>query len=245
MKKHTPRKAFTLIELLVVIAIIGLLISIILPSLGNARKTAWTVICQSTLRQLGIATQLYLDDQKDPQFLDLHTGPTRSLFWQVGVVDILQPYLGNAGNKPFDCAAAKGLSSVRDPINIPFLQAAGRIHTLPYPGFLGGIQPITTYTEYWFNDAWDSFRDPPQVGVSARKIRLIKRPDTVVWATDALDEYPRHQGKGNKGRVSAGRNNLLFGDQSIKLLSFPEYYESYDKYGAPPPFWNWGHNYPP
>ncbi len=55
---------FTLIELLVVISIIALLISILLPVLGNARKASQAVICLSNLRQMGVGVGLYAMDNK-------------------------------------------------------------------------------------------------------------------------------------------------------------------------------------
>lgn len=51
--------AFTLIELLVVVAIIGLLLSILIPSLAAAREQARTVKCQSNNRQLLIGWLTY------------------------------------------------------------------------------------------------------------------------------------------------------------------------------------------
>lgn len=53
------RRAFSLIELLVVIAIIALLVSILLPALASARRAARTAVCQSNMRQIGVAHQSY------------------------------------------------------------------------------------------------------------------------------------------------------------------------------------------
>lgn len=53
------RGGFTLIELLVVVAIVALLISILLPSLAQARKQGRAAVCLSNMRQLMLAVQLY------------------------------------------------------------------------------------------------------------------------------------------------------------------------------------------
>jgi prepilin-type N-terminal cleavage/methylation domain-containing protein len=60
--KVENRRGFTLIELLVVIAVIAMLLAILLPSLRKARGVAQRMGCQSNLKQIALAWNIYVDD---------------------------------------------------------------------------------------------------------------------------------------------------------------------------------------
>src|SRR5690606_9612783 len=123
-RKNT-RNGFTLIELRVVIAIIALLISILLPSLGNARKAARDLVCQTKVEQIGTGIQLYVDDQKDPRFLNLrprqpnvrdHWAAVRQLEPVMGVEPSVMNgvFVGATPQPVYLCPSAVGGSSVLD-----------------------------------------------------------------------------------------------------------------------------------
>lgn len=57
--------AFTLIELLVVLSIITLLVSMLLPSLQQAREQARGITCAANLRQIGLAHTMYQTDYQE------------------------------------------------------------------------------------------------------------------------------------------------------------------------------------
>lgn len=62
--RRAHRRAFTLIELLTVIAIIGILAAILIPTVAAVRKKARKAECASNLHQLGMAINLYTNDNK-------------------------------------------------------------------------------------------------------------------------------------------------------------------------------------
>jgi len=250
--QHAWRRAFTLIELLVVISIIALLVGILLPSLGRARQTAQNIICQNNLRQIGVGIQMYLDDQRDPRELDMFpfmpgkevnpvTGSHDFRAQRWNAMRVLEPYLSGQNQETFTCPSARGASSVLDEDTRRGMEFGGRVQVLDYDG-----DGIEEFSEYWFNDS-PVTPDDPHIGVSGQRVRLIRHPEELVLAIDAVDWIPRHRAAAvvdNLGLNSMGANNMLRGDLRVQQMTEAEYILKHDKFNSAPNFWNWGHFYP-
>jgi len=118
MTKSSPplaKRGFTLIELLVVIAIIVILAAIFIPTLNSAFERAKATKDLSNLRQIGMATQLYMNDNSGVLF---STAPPSwmSQLYNADPPPATPKYLSSWGGlvSPFDRLASPRTSSPND-----------------------------------------------------------------------------------------------------------------------------------
>ena len=117
----TAWRGFTLVELLVVLAIIALLCAMLMPALGRAKSAARQTVCQSRLRQWGLAFAAYAAENSG--FYPHTDGRDRSGdekpftregiadYW-FGWVDVVAPLMGEKPWREHDRGGYPGVRSV-------------------------------------------------------------------------------------------------------------------------------------
>jgi prepilin-type N-terminal cleavage/methylation domain-containing protein/prepilin-type processing-associated H-X9-DG protein len=187
---RTPRRGpvrpgFTLIELLVVIAIIAILASILFPTFAQAREKARTISCGSNLRQVGLALQMYRNDNDEMQSesspdLECCDTCTGSYTWRA----VLLPYTKN--NQIFVCPSAPQRNgfvtdSIRGPMD-PFADYCS----------LGGYGCLETYTSL----AWGPFptTGSPTTGSPRVGEAMVEDTSGTIQVTDTAGPNPYDRG---------------------------------------------------
>lgn len=230
------KKGFTLVELLVVIAIIALLMSILMPALARVRNQAKMVLCQSNLRQLATA-------------FDMYTGDNRGYFQQgyMGLPDCGSPNWWIHAIKPYyaDSDVCLCPMATKLGVEIGLGEIGATFYAWSAQGWLG--PQGSAWGSYAVNGWVENNQCPTETENTSRKRwrhSAVSGTNNIPLAMDAqwIDAWPshyhvppefedqdwRHNTNTHIDRVMVNRHNGYingaFVDSSVRKLGLKEIY---------------------
>lgn len=171
-------RKFTLIEMLVVIAIIGILASMLMPSMQSALESSRGVLCSSQLHQTGMAMQSYAAQNKEFFPYVYKINGAQQVSWD----DLLYGYDGRDGlsgtNLTNQILPASSESIYHCPSDDRSLSFARRSYSMNHGRLSGyGSSPADAPTDIWgiaykdWSARMSSIRSPSQLIAIAENFR--------------------------------------------------------------------------
>lgn len=228
------RRGFTLVELLTVVGIVAFLLALLLPSLANAREAAKRTVCASNLRQLGVAVQLYANQNQGWIPRDCT--------------------LGRADRQPWPLQLGRLLDGGRD-LTVDRLAQFRPLQCPSHPR-AGTIPACYLVNAFAFETEPNWAPDGPV------KIGSVSRPSEIVWMAEAANEFfpdegmidelrffdvydPLHLPRQDRQRLSDDRHrggvaNVLHLDGHVSIfrrgqLTLEQFDDGLRNHATPPP----------
>jgi len=165
---RTAKQAFTLVELMTVIAILSVLIMLSLSMVKQVQRRAYAASCASNLRQLGVATHLYLSDHQQ-LFFNYSENTDDGKLWYFG----LEPWSSVGGPE-----GKRTLDPTKGPL-YPYIQSVGGVEickAFPYDSALW--KPKFKGASYGYG--YNTF-------LSGRSLLTIEQPSQVIIFGDCAE----------------------------------------------------------